>query len=501
VQTKSRLRSAAPTALLLVIGTLAAILAACGGYSSGNSMGSSASGCGGAYGGGMCAAPIITANAPVAAGATVNRTVTLTAAVTVASGLTVMRVEFLIDDASVGSVTGAPYQVSWDSTTVSDGTHAFTASVTDSSGQTTTSAAVSIKVLNTPSFTVSLSPAQIFPAPASSATGTAALTVKLANGAVSGKVTLSGVNATGVSINGAFAGTTGAAAITLAANGSVSGEWDVPADAILTSDQITALLQGGLYVLASSAANPNGELRGQIAPGNVQVVFTQLSGSQEVPPVSGSASGMAAVTVNSEADTLSAEVNLDGVTDATAAGIYTAAAGASGPQLLELKQNSANPAQWGAQLANITATDLSNFQANKLYVNVLTATDPAGAVRGQIDATATSAPPAATPTLTQLTSTVFQVCGSCHTGGGSSLPQSMNLTPGHIYASIVNVASVEQPSLLRVKPGDPANSYVVQKLEGAPTISGARMPFGGPYESQAMIDQLEAWISAGAPNN
>jgi hypothetical protein len=65
----------------------------------------------------------------------------------------------------------------------------------------------------------------------------------------------------------------------------------------------------------------------------------------------------------------------------------------------------------------------------------------------------------------------------------------------------VGVASVEQPALMRVKPGDAADSYVVQKLEGAATITGARMPFGGPYLSQTLIDQLEAWINAGAPNN
>jgi len=52
-----------------------------------------------------------------------------------------------------------------------------------------------------------------------------------------------------------------------------------------------------------------------------------------------------------------------------------------------------------------------------------------------------------------------------------------------------------------VKPGDPANSYLIQKLEGAPTISGQRMPFGGPYLDQATIDQIKSWIASGAPNN
>jgi len=54
---------------------------------------------------------------------------------------------------------------------------------------------------------------------------------------------------------------------------------------------------------------------------------------------------------------------------------------------------------------------------------------------------------------------------------------------------------------MRVKPGDPANSYLIQKLEGAPGISGSRMPFGGPFLDQPTIDLIKAWITSGAPNN
>ena len=77
----------------------------------------------------------------------------------------------------------------------------------------------------------------------------------------------------------------------------------------------------------------------------------------------------------------------------------------------------------------------------------------------------------------------------------------MDLNPGQIFASIVGVASVEQPALKRVAAGDAANSYVVQKLEGAATITGSRMPLGGPFLSQTTIDQVKAWIAAGAQNN
>ena len=112
----------------------------------------------------------------------------------------------------------------------------------------------------------------------------------------------------------------------------------------------------------------------------------------------------------------------------------------------------------------------------------------------------------ATPTtLTAIQSTVFTpICSACHNGSNpatGALPGSQNLTAGSSFAMLVNVASLEQPTLMRVKPNDPANSYLIQKLEGATTITGARMPLGGPYLSQATIDQIKSWILNGAPNN
>ncbi len=488
-------RRAHLTAALLVATTLSVLLASCGGGYGGSSSSGGGGSCGGAYGN-PCPAPTITMSSP---GSSVNRTVKLTANAAAMGSATVTRVDFMIDGAIVGTATAAPYSVNWDSTTVSDGSHMLTGKVTDSQSQSTTSATITIMVNNTPAFTVALAAEQIFPAPSSSATGTANLAVKLGTGATSGKVTLSGVSATAVTINEAFAGSTGASVITLAANASTAGEWDVPAGALLTADQVTALLEGKLYVLAISAANASGELRGQIAPANVSVTFANLAGSQEVPPVTISASGVAATTVDNVANTVTVHVNATGVNDATAAEVDTAATGAAGPKLIALTKDSVNAGHWSTELASIGAADVGNYTAGKWYVNVVTPADPNGAIRGQIN-TASSPPPAA-PTLTQLKATAFAVCANCHTGGGSSLPSSMDLHPAQIYASIVGVASVEQPSLKRVAPGDPANSYVVQKLEGAATITGSRMPLGGPFLDQATIDQVKAWISAGAQNN
>jgi hypothetical protein len=52
-----------------------------------------------------------------------------------------------------------------------------------------------------------------------------------------------------------------------------------------------------------------------------------------------------------------------------------------------------------------------------------------------------------------------------------------------------------------VIPGNPDLSYLVRKLEGGPGITGARMPLGGPPLDPALIANVRAWITAGAPNN
>ena len=69
------------------------------------------------------------------------------------------------------------------------------------------------------------------------------------------------------------------------------------------------------------------------------------------------------------------------------------------------------------------------------------------------------------------------ICTACHAGGGA--PQGLRLDATNSYALLVGVPSTEVPSILRVKPGDPDHSYLVQKLEGHAAV-GAQMPFGGP---------------------
>jgi hypothetical protein len=103
------------------------------------------------------------------------------------------------------------------------------------------------------------------------------------------------------------------------------------------------------------------------------------------------------------------------------------------------------------------------------------------------------------PTLQSIQDHVFSpICAGCHTGGGASLPTSMNLTSSAASrAALVSVMSTET-AFQRVLPGNANNSYLIQKLEGTQT-SGARMPFGGPFLDTATIGVIRQWIDAGAP--
>ena len=86
----------------------------------------------------------------------------------------------------------------------------------------------------------------------------------------------------------------------------------------------------------------------------------------------------------------------------------------------------------------------------------------------------------------------------CH---GTIGPQhELVLTPDRAYDSIVGVPSREMPSLLRVAPGSPLDSYLYRKVTGG-AITGDRMPPGGPYLPDEHIRLLRDWIRRGAPND
>ena len=93
-------------------------------------------------------------------------------------------------------------------------------------------------------------------------------------------------------------------------------------------------------------------------------------------------------------------------------------------------------------------------------------------------------------------------CTGCHTSSFGAPAGGLDLTAAVAYQNLVGAASVGKPGAVRVIAGDPNNSYLVQKLEGAAGIVGVRMPFNGPpYLTDAQIALIRQWIQSGAPKN
>ncbi len=103
-----------------------------------------------------------------------------------------------------------------------------------------------------------------------------------------------------------------------------------------------------------------------------------------------------------------------------------------------------------------------------------------------------------TADFTSIQDNVFTpICTRCHIG--ASAPEGLQLDATHSYSLLVGVPSQEEPSILRVDPGNPNQSYLILKLEGAAGIVGGQMPLGGPYLPQSTIDTIAQWITNGAP--
>jgi hypothetical protein len=106
-----------------------------------------------------------------------------------------------------------------------------------------------------------------------------------------------------------------------------------------------------------------------------------------------------------------------------------------------------------------------------------------------------------TATFTRVQNEIFTpTCAAlgCHDSLGQQ--QGLVLSPGRAYGNVVGKASTEMPQLMRIAPSDPANSYLYRKITGA-GITGARMPQGGPYLTDAQTKLVRDWIRRGAPND
>jgi hypothetical protein len=82
--------------------------------------------------------------------------------------------------------------------------------------------------------------------------------------------------------------------------------------------------------------------------------------------------------------------------------------------------------------------------------------------------------------------------GLCH---NSQFEPNLS-SPGNAYAYLVNRPGLEKPDMLRVNPGNPSTSLIIDKLRGRDVSTV--MPLGAEPLTEAEIAKIETWISNGA---
>ncbi|QHT69570.1 CHRD domain-containing protein [Rhodocytophaga rosea] len=165
---------------------------------------------------------------------------------------------------------------------------------------------------------------------------------------------------------------------------------------------LAALLESGnAYANIHTDENPSGELRGQIGKAKPHPVYefeAKLTGSEEVPPVTTTASGDATYKFNPAVTELTFKVKLSSIENVKFAHIHLAPKGVNGGVVVTLKHERVDgPVNGDYAEGKITAADLSgNLKGGPLsilkaaidngytYTNVHSDKYPAGEIRGQI---------------------------------------------------------------------------------------------------------------------
>ncbi len=196
----------------------------------------------------------------------------------------------------------------------------------------------------------------------------------------------------------ALTGAAGAAHIHIAPRGTAGpiavplcGPCQSPASgtANVSATVLEALQTAGAYVNVHTATNAPGEIRGQL--GVRANVTTALNARQEVPKPKGNANPnrvrgifTATITKTGTTGSISWRLTFSKLTGrATAAHIHTGATGRSGPVALPL----CGPCRSGVRkAATVQSSLLAALEAGRAYVNIHTARNPAGEIRGQIRA-------------------------------------------------------------------------------------------------------------------
>ena len=233
--------------------------------------------------------------------------------------------------------------------------------------------------------TTNLAASQEVPPTASTGTGTATMAVDFGTGTIVGSILFSGLTgpATLAHFHQAPAGSNGPIVIPLNPPSAASGVIPISVPPF-TSNLLTALRGSQLYLNIHTSANPGGEIRGQVVFPPIPI-STGMDGSQEVPPTASSGVATANLSVDINTGAVTGSITFNGLTGpAQAAHFHQAAAGSNGPVIIPLTVPSAAAGTITVSGVVLNAGQLAALASNQLYLNIHTAANPNGEIRGQI---------------------------------------------------------------------------------------------------------------------
>lgn len=245
-------------------------------------------------------------------------------------------------------------------------------------------------------FTAKLDGAQENPPVTTTATGTGTFTLNSAGTELTYHITYNGLSGTfsQAHFHNAASGTNGGVVRNLTFTGNTSsGVWkSSDATQPLTEALVKELLSEKLYVNIHSSTSPGGEIRGQVRVDYGVGFSASLEGAQENPPVTTTATGTGSFYLKSSSSgtvtELEYRVTVAGLSgNISAAHFHNAATGTNGGVVRNISFNgNTSEGSWKSDDASqpLTPALLTELLAGRLYVNVHTAANPGGEIRGQV---------------------------------------------------------------------------------------------------------------------
>lgn len=235
--------------------------------------------------------------------------------------------------------------------------------------------------------TARLSGSQEVPAVATNATGVASFRLNASKDTMCIDVITIGLSGpiTGIHVHDGVAGTNGGVVLNLTSfvNGNRVSAIITGSD--LSSDKLAKYLSGGYYLNVHTTANPSGEIRGQLKLETDKGFKAELDAAQQTHTVTSTATGLGAFSVSLAQEKLGVKLiatNLSG--SITAAHLHYGEVGVAGGVAVDLSSMINGNTIEGTVDITAVAGLMDSLMAGKVYVNIHTAANPSGEIRGQL---------------------------------------------------------------------------------------------------------------------